>query len=121
MRQLRGGSGAPRRLSCWLAALGCIANGALSAEDACVKVLHALCGNATASADECLACTAHNQPVFRAADCASAETTQFCNQAAGSPVQPTIVARLLYDAVPSAHSEILVHAWDPKNHRLFCG
>eukprot|EP01043_Picozoa_sp_COSAG02_P057606 COSAG02_NODE_7022_length_3223_cov_2.989437_1_plen_724_part_00 len=104
-----------------LAVVGCVASGAFSAEDACVKVLHALCGNETASADLCLGCTTQHHAVFQAAGCASTEMTQFCNQAAGSPVQPTVVARLLYDEVPSAHSEILVHAWDPKNHRLFSG
>ena len=89
MRSLRGNAAARRLLG--LVVVGHIASGAFSAEDACVKVLHALCGNETTSVDLCLGCTTQHQPVFRAADCANAEMTQFCNQAAGSPVQPTVV------------------------------
>ena len=42
------------------------------------------------------------------ASCASTELTQYCNQAAGSATQPTIVARLLYEQLPAPNQSVLV-------------
>ena len=34
--------------------------------------------------------------------------TQYCNQAAGSATQPTVVARLLYEQLPAPNQSLLV-------------
>jgi hypothetical protein len=106
-----------------LAALGLtiLAGSSAGTADECLAVLHAVCGNMTKSVASCLACDGHHQEVLRAALCTNTELTQYCNKAAGSPVQPEVVARLLYDTPPPPHAALRVHAWDPVQKRLFSG
>ena len=102
-------------------ASGSAAHPPLRGVDECQTVLQAVCGNMTTSVETCLNCDTKHQSLLRAALCTNTELTLYCNKAAGSAVQPSIVTRLLYDAPPPPNAALRVHAWDPAQHRLFSG